>query len=352
MTRRRRFDIDLPEDAPEEEAAAPSPAPARRGPMATAVGETARSLRDRHAVEDSVRAENDALAHELVRLRGLGLVVSEVPLDAVDTARLVRDRGPGEDADLGELKASICDIGLSNPIQVEQAGAGRFELVQGFRRLRAFRELHAEGQGADTIPAVVMATGETLERSYRRMVDENLVRSDISFAEMGALATAYAADPATECASADDAVAVLFKSAGYQKRTYIRGFARLMDLIGDALSHPRAVSRNLGLAVLKRLETEPGARDGLVAALRAAADAGAEQGALTTFADGATRPAKPTPRPGRAKTTFRIEAAGRDVRCIAGTERLELSGDTDFSAFERERLERAVTAFFAALDEG
>ena len=42
--------------------------------------------------------------------------------------------------ELEELKDSIRNIGLSNPIRVEQSG-GRYELVQGMRRLTAFREL-------------------------------------------------------------------------------------------------------------------------------------------------------------------------------------------------------------------
>lgn len=348
--RRNRFDIEMPEeDAPET----PTALPARRGPMATAVGETAESLKDRQAIEDGIRAENDALAHEFVRLRKLGLVVAEVPIDAVACTKLVRDRRAGEDADLGELKTSIAEIGLSNPVQVEAAGEGRYELIQGFRRLTAYKALRAEkGEAWAMIPAVILPEGETIEHSYRRMVDENLVRSDISFAEMGELARAYAADPATDCAGADDAVAVLFRSAGYQKRTYIRNFARLMTLIGSALPHPEAVSRNLGLAVLKRLEDEPEAREALVSALTGAADAKVQAAILSQFAGQGARPPtrKAAPKRVRAKTTFRLDAGGREVKCIAGDERLELSGGPDFSAYERERLERAVAAFFAVLE--
>lgn len=357
MSRRRRFDIDLPEDDTPADADAPR---ARRGPMATAVGETAKSLKTRREIEDGIRAENDALAHEFVRLRGMGLVIAQVPVGDVATAKLVRDRKGGVDAEIGELKTSIREIGLSNPIQVEETGDGTYELIQGFRRLRSFVELHDE-TGDDryaAIPAIVLAGGETLEQSYRRMVDENLVRADISFAEMGELARAYAASEATACDSADDAVAVLFKSAGYQKRTYIRGFARLMGMIGPALAHPEAVSRNLGLAVLRRLEAEPGTQAALLAELDGAGDAKAEQGVLTAFANGAGETeagkaagkAKPGPARARAKTTFRVETGGREVKCIAGTQRLELSGDTDFSAYERDRLERAVAAFFGVLD--
>jgi len=353
--RRSRFEIDLPDAVLPDAPVTPVPeaASTRRGPMATAVGETADSLKERRAIEEGIRAENDALAHEFVRLRKLGLVVAEVPVGSVDCTKLVRDRRAGDDADLSELKTSIAEIGLSNPIQVEEAGDGRFELIQGFRRLSAYARLHAEqGDAWATIPAVIVPAGETIEHSYRRMVDENLVRSDISFAEMGELARAYAADPATDCASADDAVAVLFRSAGYQKRTYIRNFARLMDLIGAALSHPETLSRNLGLAVLKRLEAEPKAQAALVAALKGEGDPKAQTAILIRFTEEGARaaPRKAAPKCARVGTTLRLDAGGRKVTCIAGHDRLELSGGLDFSAYERDRLERAVAAFFAALD--
>jgi ParB family chromosome partitioning protein len=89
MSRRRRiFDIDLPEgERPDTTQAAPSPAepaappPAspRRGPMATAIGETGDALRRRKQIEADIRAENDALAHEFVRLKKLGLITDVIP---------------------------------------------------------------------------------------------------------------------------------------------------------------------------------------------------------------------------------------------------------------------------------
>ena len=45
--------------------------------------------------------------------------------------------------DIDELKQSIRDVGLSNPIRVEQVG-DRYELIQGYRRLTAWRELRDE----------------------------------------------------------------------------------------------------------------------------------------------------------------------------------------------------------------
>ena len=220
MRRRRVFDIDLPEEEAPARAEVPAGKPARRGPMASAVRENAESLRARAELERSIRQENDALAHELVRLRGLGLAVEPVPLDRVDAAKLIRDRMVEENPDVEDLKDSIRAVGLSNPIRVERAGE-RFELIQGWRRLHAYRALLAEtGEEAwAAIPAGIHEPGDDLETSYRRMVDENLVRKDVSFAEMADLARSFAADPQTSCEHVDEAVATLFRSAPYQKRS-------------------------------------------------------------------------------------------------------------------------------------
>lgn len=355
MTKKRRmFDIDLPEDdAPE---ILPAGGSARRGPMATAIGENAESLRERQAAEAAIRAENDALAHEFVRLKRLGLVTDMVPIDAVHATKLIRDRAKGNDADLAELKDSIRAVGLSNPIRVEQVGEGRYELVQGWRRLSAFRELYAEtgDEAYARIPAGLMAKGETLDGLYRRMVDENMVRKDISFAEMAQLARAYAADEATDCRDLDDAVNRLFATANPQKRSYIRRFALLMASVGGALNHPEAIPRALGLAVANRLEAEAGAATRLAQALAGTEGAEAELEALRHFAEtpveaatekaGRGRPAK------RGKTSLRLPIKGGEVRCTAAAGKVELRSEMDFSSVDRRRLEAAVEAFFAALD--
>jgi ParB family chromosome partitioning protein len=270
MTKKRRmFDIDLPEGpVPETFPAGKVDDPPRRGPMAAAIAETADASRERQQIETQIRAENDALAHEHVRLRRLGLVVDLVPLDRIAMAKLVRDRKKGPDAEMAELKASIRDLGLSNPIRLEARADGRFELIQGYRRLTAYRELLEETGDADrygAIPAAVSQPGEDLDALYRKMVDENLVRKDISFAEMAALAIDFAADPGTTIHDPDKAVVALFRSAGYQKRSYIRTFVTVVQRLGGDLMYPQEIPRALGLALARRLEEV----EGLVPLIRA-----------------------------------------------------------------------------------
>lgn len=358
MTKKRRiFDIDLPEED------VPAPASAsgglRRGPMATAIGENADSLRQRETTEAAIRAENDSLAHEFVRLKRLGLVVDMIPVGQVQASKLIRDRSARGDAELEDLKTSIKALGLSNPIRVEQVGEGRYELVQGWRRLAAYRALLEEtgDEAYARIPAGLMAKGETLEGLYRRMVDENMVRKDISWAEMANLARAYTQDEATGCRDLDQAVNVLFATANPQKRSYVRRFAFLMRAMESALAHATAIPRALGLSVANRIENEAGAAQTLARALAAMPERTADQELtiLRRFAEGAEasgaeRPVGGAGRPAkRGKTTLRLPLAGGEVRCAAAPGKVEIRADVDFSAVERDRLEAAVEAFFAAL---
>lgn len=360
MKKRRVFDIDLPEEVEvaATETVNPTSPTQRRSPMAAAISENAEALRDRRALEDQIRAENDALAAEHVRMKKLGLIVDLVALDAVDARKLVRDRATSDDVELTELVASIRDIGLSNPIRVEAREDGRFELVQGFRRLAAYRQLLDETGDTERwgkIPAGILPRGEDLEGLYRRMVDENLVRKDISFAEMAVLALSYARDPQTAENDADRAVAELFKSAGYQKRSYIRQFIRVMDHLGDDLRFAPHIPRSLGLKLASALELQPD----LVAQIRAvlhswndrvAADeidvlrkAVGLEGDVEGKGGAVDRSgAKTGKSASKAKTTFQVVSPLGAAKCTAANGRLEIKLDRDFSALDRRKLESAL----------
>ena len=362
MTRKRRmFDIEMPgEEAPAKGprirtlGADPNDPRPRRGPMASAIAENAGAVAARAEAEAAIRAENDALAHELVALREAGLAVELLPLDAVVSEALVRDRAPGPDPELPELVTSIRETGLSNPIRVEERDDGRHELVQGWRRLAAYRALLEEtgDERWARIPAGILPRGEGIAASYRRMVDENLIRRNLSFAEMAEVARRFAADPGTDSQDAGAAVGVLFASAGYQKRSYIRAFAQLLDDLGDRLAHPEAIPRGLGLALRSRLEADPEATRALRAELDAAPDRTAEEelAILRSAAEADPRPSEEarahTGKAGqgrrRPRTTFGVTRGRLAVRCTAGEGRLELRADIDFSTLDRRRLEAAI----------
>ncbi|MEM8728874.1 MAG: ParB N-terminal domain-containing protein [Pseudomonadota bacterium] len=359
MSRKRRiFDIDMPSVEEIPEVKLTDRELGRRGPMASAISENAEALKARRETEDAIRAENDRLAHELVRLRKEGLVTERIPLGEIFADKLTRDRAPGEDAELEELKASIRDIGLSNPIRVEPRADGGYELVQGMRRLSAYRALLADTEDARfaEIPAAIQPSDD-LADSYRRMVDENLIRKDISFAEMAQLARAYVEDPVNACPEVDKAVALLFKSASYTKRSYIRAFAELLMRLGPVLAHAPAIPRNLGVELKRRMDTDADLARVIREALRAApARTAEEEVAILRRCLGATPeetlPVGKVAGPARkARTTFDVAHGTRVAKCAASVGRVELKTDVDFSNMDRVALERAVAAFLAALDE-
>lgn len=360
MKKRRVFDIDLPDQDFAPEAKSPTPV-GRRSPMAAAISETADSLQGRRAIEDRIRAENDELAAEHVRMKRLGLIVDLIDLEAVESGKLVRDRGQGADAELEELVASIRDIGLSNPIRVEMREDGRYELVQGYRRLAAYRQLFAEtgdGERFGKIPAGILPRGEDLEGLYRRMVDENLVRKDISFAEMAQLAINYARDPQTQEGDPDRAVAELFKSAGYQKRSYIRQFIRLMMQLGDDLRYASLIPRALGLRLAAVLDASPDRAVQLRAVLRGWGERSAEEELevlrkATGEGQGQQGDKGQSDRPraaksgAKAKTVFQVASPSGVAKCTAANGRLEIRLDQDFSALDRRKLEAALGRLLA-----
>ncbi len=361
MSKRRVFDIDFDPETPTPETLSPE-TPSddgprvrdleRRGPMAAAISENAAALSDRQQAEAAIRAENDRLAHEYVALKKDGAIVGRVLVNQIRLTKLIRDRSNAVDPELEELKASIRSVGLSNPIHVEEVSEGRYELIQGFRRLSAYKALLTEtGEDAYArIPAVLVARGAALEHLYRRMVDENLVRKDISFAEMANLAQHYAREMQVTVA---DAVNALFASAGRQKRSYIRHFAELLRRVGRELKHAEAIPRALGLKLTKALETDPKLQDRLISVLNAHPDrdAGEELDILNRAL------VKPVPGGGAktpapkasAKQTIRLNRPQGPVKANAARGKVELQMDRDFGSVDPRKLELAVRAFLEQL---
>ena len=329
----------------------PEPTPARRGPMASAIAETVDATRERAEAEAAIRAENDALAHEHVRLKKLGLITDLIQTSAVKASKLTRDRSANVDPELSELKESIQAVGLSNPIRVEKTEDG-YELVQGYRRLAAFQQLAEEtGDPRYTrIPAAMVPRGEPVVALYRKMVDENLIRKDLSFGEMAQLAISYAKD---ENIPVGDAVSTLYASALKQKRTYIRQFARALEALEGEVRHSEAIPRALGLDIYKLIDGQPERAGEIASALRALPERDAEA-ELKLLRDALT-PAKRAPaRTSKSvsKTSLRMGRPEDEARVTALDGKLELRLDRDFSAVPRSQLQQGIEAFLAALDEG
>ena len=324
--------------------------PPRRGPMASAISETAAANVERSQAEAAIRAENDSLAGEHVRLKRLGLITDLLPTAKIAMNKLTRDRMAKLDPELDELKASIIAVGLSNPIRVEQCEDG-YELIQGFRRLSAFRDLAAETGDPRylKIPAALVPRGEPVVDLYRKMVDENLVRKDISFGEMAQLALSYAAEVNIDV---NDAVGQLYASALKQKRTYIRQFATMLEATGGAIRHIEAIPRSLGLELYKALNGDTERAGGLVALLvdDPHRDAAAELQILRTFVVGTTKPGKKPAVRSTAKTSLRIPRPEGEARVLVSDGRIELRLNRDFSGLSKLKLQAGIEALLNALD--
>lgn len=298
--------------------------------------------------------------------------IQQIPLENIAIQKLQRDRSYSLNPQLDDLKTSILAVGLSNPIRVEALGNGRFELVQGWRRLAAYRALLAETGDPRfaSIAASPMDDDAPIEALYRRMVDENMVRKDISLAEMARLAIGYASDPATDCSGLDQAVNHLFASASPQKRSYVRRFTDLMYKLEKVLEHPEAIPRALGLALVQALETDPIRIRALSDALRdhPRRDVATELNILRCFAGqdpedddasisprGNQRIGSATSKPARGRPAkrngaqMRLDLMGGAVSCTVAPGRVDLRLDRDFTSLPRQRLEAAVAAFCAAL---
>ncbi|WP_300038273.1 ParB N-terminal domain-containing protein [uncultured Roseobacter sp.] len=353
MSKRRVFDIDF------DEAGVPAgteePAATRRGPMAAAISENADALNARQTAEAEIRAENDRLAHEYVALKKNGQILGLIDPALISASKLVRDRMPGRDPELDELKASIRDVGLSNPIHVEEVEGG-YELIQGFRRLSAWRELLAE-TGGDTyarIPATLQARGVQLDQLYRRMVDENLVRRDISFAEMAQLAMSYAERGGHTVTTA---IETLYASAARQKRNYIGHFVRLLTSLGDELKHPESIPRATGLSIAKLIEAKPRFAAQVRAVLTSQPDRDAAtevsllRGAVAGAAKAQTKPGKAVAPRSSARTTIRLNRPEGVARCTASAGKFEVLLDHDFGTVDPRRLELAARAFLDSLKD-
>ncbi len=331
------------------------PAPARRprdpGPMGVAVRETATSAQEASEALVEQRRQNASDARFWRAAQDEGRVLVPLALDVVDTSDLPRDRLDLEQAaasdEMDELKASIRERGQREPVEVFRAADGRYQLKKGWRRLTALRQLHAETgdpRFAHVIARVTMAEPDRVDL-YVDMVEENVIRQDLSFAEMAQIAIALAADPGAGVDDAQAAVGRLYRSLHKVKRAYIRSFVTLMQRLGGDLPFARAVPRDLGVDVARRLGDGLDA-EALAGRLRDCPDA-ESQNRLLRDALAAPRQQPVAPASARQKFEFRVG----DSKVTARDGEVRIKAGVDYAAVDRRALERAVRAFHAALAE-
>jgi len=219
--------------------------PAPRAPIAQVAGDAA------------AQSALDALADEMRDMRAGGRLVTPLPLGSITEDHMVRDRMVNEAGDMQSLKASLAARGQQTPIEVVDLGYGNYGLISGWRRLHALRALHAETRDKkfSRIQALIKPV-DSVSDGYVAMVEENEIRTNLSFYERAHLACEAARlgvypTPAR-------AISVLFANATPAKRSKIGTFVKLHAALGDVLRFPVAIPERLGLALVRAVEADPG----------------------------------------------------------------------------------------------
>jgi ParB family chromosome partitioning protein len=153
--------VDTPAPAP---AAAPTPTPAPTqapGPDPSPPAASDPTPSPSFAVSPS---------HELTPVPGARF--AELPVSAIEP-NAKQPRHVFDEEALEELKISIQEVGLLQPIVVRELGDGRYELVMGERRWRA-----AQAVGKETIPAIVRDTRD--DAMLRDALLENIHRANLN----------------------------------------------------------------------------------------------------------------------------------------------------------------------------
>lgn len=334
------------------------PAPRRSrspGPMGAAVRDTAETLTESTEAKVEQRRRNAEDARKFREAEEGGRLLVDLPLDEVLTDDLPRDRidlaAVAVADEMEELKSSIQTRGQKEPIEVYRSEAGQYQLKKGWRRLTALRQLLAESgdKKFSTVTARIEVGEHDRVLRYVDMVEENVVREDLTFAEMAQVAIAAAQDPNVPESDPAELVARLYGALHKTKRSYIRNFVFLLVALEDDLKWPKAVSRNIGVEVARAITSQAHASE-----LRAQlAECMSEEAQAKVLADflaatkkdgGAARPAK------RPKKKFEFFVGKTKITARDGE--LRIVSNRDFAGTPKGVLEDAIKAFEGALSGG
>jgi ParB family chromosome partitioning protein len=325
------------------------------GPMGAAVREAAESLQGSTEIKVEQRRQNAADAKEYRAATEEGRVLVQLPLEEVRIDGLPRDRleleAVADSEGMEELMASIAARGQREPIEVFRDSGGHYQLIKGWRRLTALRQLLETTGGKEftKVVARVSIADEDRIGLYVDMVEENVVREDLTFAEMAQLAITATDDPLLSLESSDAAVGRLYASLHKMKRSYVRSFVFLLESLGASLKWPKAVPRNLGVDVARKLKGSQGFEETLISVLEQCKTESEQNEVLVQFANEAVKSsaAKAKAQP-KEKFEFHVGAS----KVTARNGELRIVAKLDYTGVPRNVLEEAVLAFQSALKSG
>jgi len=349
MSSKNKFGFG-PMDTPE----IPKPRERSVGPMGAAVRDAAENMQQATEAKVEQRRQNAADAKAFRTAQAEGLMLTKVALSEIATTDLPRDRldldAVAASTEMEELKASIRDRGQKEPVELYRDINGQLQLKKGWRRFTALSQLFAE-TGDDSFAMIIArvdgGADDRLAR-YIDMVEENVVREDLTFAEMAQVAMLAAQDEATDETDPNAMVLRLYGSLHKMKRSYIRSFVFLLSALGDDLRWPKGVARNLGVDVARSLKS-PEDAEALRALLAGCANANEQNDVLRKFADRkpSDENAKKTAAP-KEKREFFVG----DMKVTARKGECRIVSEDDFAGMSKAQLESAVAAFRKALREG
>ncbi|MFI5959587.1 ParB/RepB/Spo0J family partition protein [Cryptosporangium sp. NPDC051539] len=102
-----------------------------------------------------------------------GAQFREVPVDAITPNPKQPRKGEFDEEAMEELKTSIEEVGILQPVIVREKTPGAYELIMGERRWRASKAI-----GRETIPAIIRDTSD--DHLLRDALLENIHRSDLN----------------------------------------------------------------------------------------------------------------------------------------------------------------------------
>lgn len=283
------------------------------------------------------------LAYRILRPRVL-------PLDQIHSNDLPRDRldlaGEAGSQDMLALKRSIEQRGQRTPITICRDAQDRYQLVSGWRRMTALQQLAEDrGDDAPVITARLTGKGEARIDLYKDMVECNLLHRDLSFAELAQLALTAAADPALQDMGVGEVVTALFGSVHKMKRSYIRSFVTMLQILGSSLKFPKNISRNQGVAVSRRLKAAPETAAHLRQNLQECPDEVLQSAVLAQYLSSFRRKLPQPPVAERRLQLGKTHVTGRRGECV-------IKAEFDFASVETAILSRAVRAFEQILQKG
>ena len=326
------------------------------GPMGAAVRETANSLNESTENRVEQRRQNASDAKEYRKARDEGRVLVAIGINEIHTSDLPRDRlelsAVASSDEMDELKASIQERGQKEPIEIYKDSDGRFQLKKGWRRLTALKQLFEEtgDERFSSVTARVARSQSDRIDLYIDMVEENVVREDLTFAEMAQVAILASKDADLGAGDAEALVGRLYSALHKMKRSYIRSFVYLLNELEGALPFPKAVSRNLGVEVARKLRTSSDSAAGLRDILAHASTASQQNEMLDAFLAGHEAEAtKGMLREKRESVKYEFHVGSSKITARKGECRI-LSGQ-DFTSIDRSKLQRAIEAFEAVLNE-